>query len=465
MQDYPPSKKIRLDPEDIRGVVTNKLEELCCGNNPDSVVPKFVWEDALEYLQDCAGLLAAQDQLVALLDGKKLDLILRGRIQAMVGLLNLFLDEDLGYTWRKASLVAAKSQSQGKSQGVARARSIRRWVLDFIRTQHLPHHKYKRTHLTALEDEDVSQDIQIELGEKLKNGSIKATNLVEVIASPKMQDRFKLAGIEKPSISERTAHRWLGRLGWRYGRQQNGMYIDGHEHEDVVQYRNTFVQRFKQYERHFHLWDDDGNELPKPSGFPVPGARGRFRLILVTHDESTFFQNDQRKICWDRKGSSKTPKPKGEGQSLMVSDFLTTDWGRLCDGDRCALSSIFSLTAHISFSNARVIFKPRKNRDGWFSVDNLLDQVDHAIDIFEGLTKGWAQGLFLFDNAPSHQKCADNALSARRMVKGACIQSLRARADGSHLFSTKEGLGTSSRGRTHALRKTIDWRATALLFP
>jgi hypothetical protein len=136
--------------------------------------------------------------------------------QAMVGLLNLFLDEDLGYTWRQASLVAAKSQSQGKSQGIAHARLIRHWLLDFIQTQQLPHHKYKRTHSTVLEDEDISQEIQFELGEKVKSGPIKASDLVEVIASPKMQDRFKLAGIEKPTISECTAHRWLGRLGWRY---------------------------------------------------------------------------------------------------------------------------------------------------------------------------------------------------------------------------------------------------------
>lgn len=39
-------------------------------------------------------------------------------------------------------------------------------------------------------------------------------------------------------------------------------------------------------------------------------------------------------------------------------------------------------------------------------------QVDKAIDIFEGLTQGWAQGLFLFDNAPSHQKRALDAISA-----------------------------------------------------
>ena len=71
------------------------------------------------------------------------------------------------------------------------------------------------------------------------------------------------------------------------------------------------------------------------------------------------------------------------------------------------------------FREACIVFKPGKNHDGWFSANDLLNQVECAIDIFEGLTKGWAQGLFLFDNAPSHQKCAENALSACWMPKGA----------------------------------------------
>lgn len=121
---------------------------------------------------------------------------------------------------------------------------------------------------------------------------------------------------------------------------QNGMYIDGHEREDVVLYRSAFVQRFKQYERRFHLWDDNGEELPPPRGFPVPEATGRFRLVLITHDESIFFQNDQCHVYWEREGSSKTPRPKGDGQFLMVSDFLTADWGRLRDDDRCVASSL-----------------------------------------------------------------------------------------------------------------------------
>jgi hypothetical protein len=82
-------------------------------------------------------------------------------------------------------------------------------------------------------------------------------------------------------------------------------------------------------------------------------------------------------------------------------------------------SSHIYLTIFIITREARVIFKAGRNRDGWFSADDLLRQVDNAIDIFEGLTNGWAQGLFLFDNAPSHQKRAPDAISARNMVKGA----------------------------------------------
>ena len=80
------------------------------------------------------------------------------------------------------------------------------------------------------------------------------------------------------------------------------------------------------------MWGNDGNPLPPPQEFPVPG--GRFRLILVTHDESTFYQNDLRKTHWAHESTKATPRQKGDGQSLMVSDFLTSEWGRLCDGEK-----------------------------------------------------------------------------------------------------------------------------------
>ena len=68
-------------------------------------------------------------------------------------------------------------------------------------------------------------------------------------------------------------------------------------------------------------------------------------------------------------------------------------------------------------SEARVFFKAGKNRDGYFDADDLLRQVDNAIDIFEAKTNGFSTGLFLFDNTPSHQRRAPDALSARKMPK------------------------------------------------
>ena len=91
-------------------------------------------------------------------------------------------------------------------------------------------------------------------------------------------------------------------------------------------------------------------------------------------------------------------------------------WGRV--------SPLLSkLSSHIftSTREARIIFKPRKNRKGFFDAMKFLSQVDNMIDIFEGLTRYKVQGLFLFDNVPSHQKRAADAISAWNMVKGALL--------------------------------------------
>jgi hypothetical protein len=71
----------------------------------------------------------------------------------------------------------------------------------------------------------------------------------------------------------------------------------------------------------------------------------------------------------------------------------------------------------VKFSEARIFFKAGKNRDGYFDGEDLLQQVENAIDIFEAKSNGFTTGLFLFDNAPSHQKRAPDALSARKMPK------------------------------------------------
>lgn len=58
-----------------------------------------------------------------------------------------------------------------------------------------------------------------------------------------------------------------------------------------------------------------------------------------------------------------------------------------------------------------------KAHDGYFTAEDLLKQTKMAVDIFERKTNRQATGLFMFDNAPSHQKRAADALSARKMPK------------------------------------------------
>ena len=237
----------------------------------------------MDILGDHSRLLAARDQLAVISKDKTVDVLFRTRIVLMVGTLSLFLDKELGYTWRRASLVSSKAQRQG----VNHARRIREWILTYLRHHELPFHRLGQGRWTALEDEDVAHEIKLRLPERAMGRYIKASDVVEVVASPEFQGILREKGLNKPSISERTARRWLAGLGWRYGKMKKGMYIDGHEREDVVEYRRGFVSRWKEYERRFQEWDNDGNELPRPTGFPIAD-----RLIPVTHDESTFYQND-----------------------------------------------------------------------------------------------------------------------------------------------------------------------------
>ena len=163
------------------------------------------------------------------------------------------------------------------------------------------------------------------------------------------------AGMKITSISTRTAQRWFAQCGWIYSRNKKG-YIDGHKREDVVQYREeVFIPRFRSILPTLREYDDD-LEVIKPE------AGGR-RRVLVTHDESTFNANDGGTYAWKPKGTEWL-RPKGRGQGLMVSDFLTSAQGRLAyttpGGDRVL---------------ACEIIKYGKNHDGWWDSEKMIQQV------------------------------------------------------------------------------------------
>ena len=80
-----------------------------------------------------------------------------------------------------------------------------------------------------------------------------------------------------------------------------------------------------------------------------------------------FYQNDQRKYWWVHVTEKPVLLLKGEGISLMVSNFILADYGWLCSPD--------------GGESARVLFQPGANQEGYFTNEDVLQQVDNAIDI------------------------------------------------------------------------------------
>jgi hypothetical protein len=144
----------------------------------------------------------------------------------MTRLLNLYLDRSLGYAWIKASEVIAKSEGHGKTC----AWSIRQWVMNFVGSRVLPCHKHGQNQLSMLNNENATHAIKEALGERAKNGFLLATDIMEVIVSPEIQAQLLQTGIYRPLIRKSTVCCWLGKLGWRHGRHQNGMYSDCYGH-------------------------------------------------------------------------------------------------------------------------------------------------------------------------------------------------------------------------------------------
>lgn len=62
---------------------------------------------------------------------------------------------------------------------------------------------------------------------------IKLCNYINTFLLPSL-------GLEN-TVCETTAVSWLKKLGFKVSRVQKSVYVDGHEHPDVVEAHNTFI--------------------------------------------------------------------------------------------------------------------------------------------------------------------------------------------------------------------------------
>jgi hypothetical protein len=100
----------------------------------------------------------------------------------------------------------------------------------------------------------------------------------------------------KDGLLERTVRRWLLTLGWRCTRVKKGVYMDGHERPDIVEYRNNvFLLLMVSFERRMAQWKPEGPGLVRIEPDLGPGEK---RIIAVFQDESCFHANDNKQNAW-----------------------------------------------------------------------------------------------------------------------------------------------------------------------
>jgi hypothetical protein len=107
------------------------------------------------------------------------------------------------------------------------------------------------------------------------------------------------------------------------------------------------------------------------------------------------------------------PYAKGDGPSMMIANMISPDYGFLRSPDGA--------------EQAHVVFKAGKNREGYFTSNDVIKQAPAAMDILN-----WHYSdedhIFIFDNTTTHLKQADDALSAHHMPN-------------SHQNAEKNGMG------------------------
>src|ERR1700720_879451 len=147
---------------------------------------------------------------------------------------------------------------------------------------------------------------------------------------------------------------------------------------------------------------------------PPPLAPGEKEHVLVPQDECIVNVNEGPRRRW-LKGDQQPLKKKGNGRAVHICGWIceTTGHLRLSD-EQIAAQSALPEAQRLKVTDSRKIIYPGKNHDAWWDLKQLMDQMTHAIDIFEHLHPEKV-GIWLFDCSSTHEGLAEDALNVNNM--------------------------------------------------
>jgi len=206
------------------------------------------------------------------------------------------------------------------------ARCIRNWGREFLETGELKqHHQGAHSKVTSLADDEGCKEkclVWLRSQKPENRGPLALKKFIEQEVFPKMTGD----SITKTTIHESTCRRFMALWGFKFDQHHKGVYMDGHEREDVKNERKQWSAFMMEKEKLMTRFEEEEKgEWKEVEPILPPGEK---KVVQITHDESCFHAHDGKKMMWLEKGEQVLRK-KGDGKSIMVSGFLCPCHGPL----------------------------------------------------------------------------------------------------------------------------------------
>ena len=130
-------------------------------------------------------------------------------------------------------------------------------------------------------------------------------------------------------ICERTARRWLLKLGFQYKRVDcKSYYYDGQKRRDVMRDLHEYIKLWDNIEPLRHKYAGDNMNIEVPPDKKFYGNDGKVKQVVVAwHDEASEQCTAQQRLCWTLPGTTGKMQSK-RGESAMVSGFVSAEHGK-----------------------------------------------------------------------------------------------------------------------------------------
>ena len=161
-------------------------------------------------------------------------------------------------------------------------------------------------------------------------------------------------------------------------------------------------------------------------------------LLIFGQDECIFKQFALCNKTWVGPNGKTPLVPKSDGQGLMVSAFVSREYGFGWDLTKSQLKLVNKYREKQTYCDEKAALEklgkiekdklktsPFKRqidygamKDGYWTYEDMIVQVEDCIDCLKAIHGNAYEYLFLFDHSNGHDRLSPNALSASAIQKG-----------------------------------------------